>query len=202
MTSRARLRWIPPLLALLGVVGITLARRRGPPAGATASPLPESRRVPDFSLLERSGRTVRLADLLGQVWVADFIFTRCPGPCPGLTLQMKRLADLLPEEMRFVSLSVDPAFDTPEVLTTYADSYGADAKRWLFLTGEKKAVYSLIREGFALTVAEEGEGVLHDLRFVLVDRAGRMRGWYMGNEADEIERLEEDARHLLKEPPG
>ena len=202
MTSRARLLWALPLLALLVVAGVTLSRRRGAEPDSPGASLPEARKLPDFSLLERGGRTVRLADLLGKVWVADFIFTRCPGPCPGLSLQMKRLADLLPEEMRFVSVSVDPAFDTPEVLTTYADSYGADAKRWLFLTGEKKAVYSLIREGFALTVAEEGEGVLHDLRFVLVDRAGRMRGWYMGNEADDIERLEEDARRLLKEPPG
>ncbi len=163
-------------------MGVTLARRRGAAPVSPGASLPEALRLPDFALLERSGRTVRLADLLGKVWIADFIFTRCPGPCPELTRQMQGLAAALPREARFVSFSVDPTFDTPQVLTTYADSYGADAERWLFLTGERKEVYSLIREGFSLTVEEEPGGVAHSLRFVLVDRAGRIQGWYKGNE--------------------
>jgi len=196
---RARLLWSFAALALVVAAGAYVARRDG---AGPAGPLPVFYAVDDFSLLERSGRTVRLADLEGKVWIADFVFTRCPGPCPILTREMGRLAVALPEEVRFVSFSVDPEFDTPEVLTTYADACGADANRWLFLTGTKDAVWDLVRDGFRLTVEPEAAGVLHSLRFVLVDRSGRVRGVYTGNDEADLARLRRDARRLLAEPPA
>jgi protein SCO1 len=124
--------------------------------------------VPDFTLVERSGRPVTLADLIGKVWVADFIYTECPDPnmCPLQSAHMARLqADWAGEpDVRLVSISVDPEHDTPEVLSEYAARFQADPERWLFLTGAKDSIYRLALEGFHLGVvdreahAQEGTG--------------------------------------------
>jgi cytochrome oxidase Cu insertion factor (SCO1/SenC/PrrC family) len=203
LSARLRLLlWTLPLVALLVAAGAYLGRRPDEGADAADPPLRDPVPVGDFALVERSGRTVRRSDLLGKVWIADFVFTRCPGPCPILTREMKRLANDLPPDVRFVSITVDPEYDTPEVLTTYADSCGAEAGRWLFLTGEKEAVYDLIRKGFSDFVEPEPGGVAHSKRFFLVDRAGGIRGSYMGDDVGQVERLKRDVRRLLREPPG
>jgi protein SCO1 len=110
--------------------------------------------VPDFALTERDGRRLTRADLIGKVWVADFIYTHCTDTCPLQTAQMARLQQELAAEadLLFVSITVDPARDTPRVLRTYAARYGADPARWWFLTGKKEPIYALIREGFHLSV--------------------------------------------------
>lgn len=115
--------------------------------------------VPDFSLIERSGRRITLADLLGKVWVVNFFYTECTETCPLQSANMARLqADLSGEpDVRLVSISVDPEHDTPEVLAEYAARYRADPERWLFLTGPKDAIYRLAIEGFRLGVVEPGE---------------------------------------------
>ena len=117
--------------------------------------------LPDFSLVERDGRLITLADLRGKVWIADFIYTHCTDTCPLQTAEMVRLqADLTTEaEVRFVSITVDPAQDTPEVLTEYAARFGADRERWLFLTGRKHAIYTLAQKGFLLSVEDPGDAV-------------------------------------------
>ena len=117
--------------------------------------------LPDFSLIERSGRRVTLADLRGKVWVADFIYTHCTDTCPLQSAEMARLqSDLSAEaDARLVSISVDPAQDTPEVLAEYATRFGADRERWLFLTGQKRAIYTLAQKGFMLSVEDPGEAV-------------------------------------------
>jgi cytochrome oxidase Cu insertion factor (SCO1/SenC/PrrC family) len=113
-------------------------------------------RVPDFSLVERSGRRVEASNLQGKVWIADFIYTHCTDTCPLQSAQMARLqkeyADV--PDLRLVSITVDPARDTPQVLAWYAARFGADPARWLFLTGEKAAIFRLAREGFRLGVEE------------------------------------------------
>src|SRR5262245_31476896 len=116
--------------------------------------------VADFALTERGGETVHRADLLGKVWVAAFGFTRCTGPCPQVSGTMARLqAELAGQpEVRLVSFSVDPDHDTPEVLRGYAQRFGADPQRWLFLTGPRDDLYRLIQESFHLAVQQsEGE---------------------------------------------
>lgn len=172
-------------------------------------PLPVLGHVPDFSLIERSGRAVSLADLKGQVWVADFVFTHCAGPCPLLSRRMQSLQEPLADHtgVRLVSFSVDPERDTPEVLADYAKRYGA-GERWLFLTGEKEPLYWLIMDGFklgvddgsALTAGAPGPGTItHSTRFVLVDREGRIRAYYDGSSEDIAEQLLPDIQALLRE---
>ena len=115
--------------------------------------------VPDFSLIQRDGRRVTLADLRGKVWIANFIYTHCTETCPLQSAQMARLqADLSAEaNVRLVSFTVDPEQDTPDTLSEYATRFGADRERWLFLTGEKRVIYALALEGFRLSVADPEE---------------------------------------------
>jgi protein SCO1 len=114
------------LFSLGGMIWLNL--RLTGKGSSEPTPLPVLAQLPDFRLLERSGKTLGLADLKGKVWIADFIFTRCPGPCPRMTSKMASLQrDLLNEDrVRLVSISVDPAFDTPEVLAKYAAQYQAE----------------------------------------------------------------------------
>ena len=115
--------------------------------------------VPEFTLQERSGKLVTKGELLGKVWVTDFIFTRCVEECPLVSQRMARLqaAFATPADFRLVSITVDPEHDTPDVLSQYAANFGADAQRWLFLTGEKTAVYRLVQEGFHVGVVNPYE---------------------------------------------
>ncbi len=117
--------------------------------------------LPEFSLTERNGRQVTLADLRGKVWIANFIYTHCTDTCPLQSARMARLqADLAAEvDLRLVSITVDPEADTPEVLAEYATRFGADPDRWLFLTGGKKALYALALEGFRLSVGDPADTV-------------------------------------------
>ncbi len=177
--------------------------------------------VPDFSLIERSGRKVGLSDLAGKVWITNFIYTHCPDTCPLQSAEMAKIQADFPEEkdLRLVSITVDPERDTREVLSQYAKRYGADLERWLFLTGEKKSIYRLALEGFRLSVVDPAEGVkswllgpapllahheetgkqfIHSSRFVLVDRQARIRGYYHSNEDESLQRLRRDARVLLR----
>lgn len=167
----------------------------------SGEPLNDFGGVPDFELVERSGETVTLSDLAGDVWVANLIFTHCGGTCPLMTLQMSSLQGVLPDEVRFVSITVDPFRDTPEVLAEYADVYGADPERWLFLTGERDDIYRLSQEGFHLAVDDtfgsEIEPITHSTRFVLVDQAGRIRNYYDGTTRNSHTLIEGDVRTLL-----
>jgi protein SCO1/2 len=157
--------------------------------------------VPPFTLTERSGAPLTTADLAGRVWVADFIFTRCPDFCPALTARMAGLQRALPpgaDPIRLVSFSVDPAHDTPAVLRDYAARAGA-SDGWLFVTGPRDALAALMREGFKVAWADDGPStapITHSDRFVLVDRQLRIRGYYHGTDPEEVARLERDAAAL------
>ncbi|HSB73045.1 MAG TPA: SCO family protein [Candidatus Methylomirabilis sp.] len=152
---------------LLGFLGIAMWSWQGPRFGwrhgeeGSLEGLQVFATLPDFSLVERDGRPITLADLRGKVWIADFIYTHCTDTCPLQTAEMARLqADLATEaDVRFVSITVDPAQDTPEVLAGYAARFGADRERWLFLTGRKHAIYTLAQKGFLLSVEDPGEAV-------------------------------------------
>jgi len=177
-------------LAALAVVGSGLffyvLSRRVPPPMVIAQ-------LPAFELTERDGSTVSLADLGGAPWVADFVFTRCAIYCPRLTARMKELRQSLPPRVHSVSFSVDPDYDTPEVLTEYARRWGVEGRDWLFLTGPRETMWELIRGGFLQPVEEtpevEGSPILHSNRFVLVDARGRMRGLYDAFDERSFERL-------------
>jgi protein SCO1/2 len=184
-------------LCILAVVGC----RDG--SGARQSGLPVISEVPDFTLTDQDGRPITLNDLRGRVWVADFIFTHCAGPCPRMSEQMSKLqgqvADL--PDVRLVSFSVDPRRDTPEVLRTYAKRYGAKPGFWYFITGDKQAIFDLAIRGFKLSVEDETDvdPILHSTKFMLVDREGRIRGVFDGEEPKDRPLLERAIRLLLKE---
>ncbi|HQR47451.1 MAG TPA: SCO family protein [Thermoanaerobaculia bacterium] len=167
--------------------------------------LPRLTTVPDFSTTSESGATVTKASLAGTVFVADFIFTTCQGICPGMTAKMKSLAGTLRDEprVRFVSFTVDPEHDTPEVLARYAREHGADPARWSFLRTDAESLRRLCREGFRLAVEDAGpaarEPILHSTRFVLVDGTGTIRGYYDSDEPGAMEALAADARTLARE---
>lgn len=154
--------------------------------------------APDFSLTERSGQAFSRSDLAGKPWIADFIFTSCAGQCPLMSLQMARLQREFGSEsgFQFVSFTVDPERDTPEVLAQYADHYGAEKERWFFLTGPKPEI-DRITKGFFLSPADQP--AMHSIRFVLIDRQGRMRGYYDSSDPPSTKQLVHDAKILLKE---
>src|SRR5262245_21157882 len=112
--------------------------------------------LPDFSLIDQNDRKVTLADLKGRVWMADFIFTNCAGTCPSMTEKMRKIQDLVPAEVLMVSITVDPARDTPKALAAYAAEHGATSDRWLFLTGDKQALFDLCLKGFKLPLDDTG----------------------------------------------
>jgi cytochrome oxidase Cu insertion factor (SCO1/SenC/PrrC family) len=166
--------------------------------------------VPDFAFTERSGKTVQLADLEGELWVVDFIFTRCGSTCPMLSSRMFAIQSALePDEpVRLVSVSVDPEFDTPEVLIPYAERFKADPERWLFLTGDRSEIYAWIRGGFNLGVEEASgaqrdagaEEIIHSTRLVVVDREGRIRGYYDAVAPESVDEVVAALRTLIAEP--
>jgi protein SCO1/2 len=176
-----------------------------------AEGLPLLGEVPAFSLTDSRAEEVRSSNLRGAPWVADFIFTSCPGTCPAMSGQMARLQRALVDrgltDVRSVSFSVDPANDSPEVLREYAQRFGADPKRWLFVTGERDSLHRLIKDGFKLAVAErspeentDGAGLItHSDRFVLIDAAGHMRGYYHGTDPEDVDRLLADIQTLHAE---
>lgn len=158
--------------------------------------------VPDFRLRTQADRELTLADLRGRPWVAAAIFTTCAGPCPRIAASLKRLQEELADtDVRLVAFSVDPEYDTPAVLAEYAERWGADPERWVFLTGEAEAVYELVHQGLWLAAQRDPEAphgfqVTHKTSLVAVDREGRRRGWYEGTEPEAVDRLRERMRWL------
>ena len=155
-----------------------------------------------FALTERSGHQVTADDLRGKVWIASFIFTRCSGPCPQVTAAM---ADLQTEfagqpDVHLVTFTVDPEYDTPKILTQYADRFHADPDRWLFLTGKESDVYRLLRDGFKVGASKNadaapGEAVSHDTHLAVVDRDGHVRGYYSAFPDPDSDNPEKDFQH-------
>jgi protein SCO1/2 len=188
------------LAVALAGAGAIAAWPRPPP------PLPALGAVPEFALRTHDGGTLSASDLRGTVWAAGFVFTRCETICPVITAKMRRVQDAtrdLGPAFRLVSLSVDPEHDTPEVLAAYAREHGADPRRWSFLGGgDFDALKAAVVDGFRLVLEREDprrpETILHASHVVLVDGAGRIRGYYDAADADCAERVARDARRLVE----
>lgn len=172
--------------------------------GVMAGPLPVLQGVPDFSLTERSGKVITKNDLLGKVWLADFVFTRCSGPCPQLSARFQRLQKIFDQPgFQLVTFSLDPLVDTSVVLSDYAKRFHADESRWWFLTTDKEStMHDLVRGGFFQTVipSTDGKELIHSEYLVLVDRKGHIRAAYLGTDLDNQPQLIADVRKLLSEP--
>ncbi len=168
--------------------------------GVSEPALPTFGMVPEFQLTDQSGREFSSKTLNGKIWLVDFIFTNCPGPCPRMTSQMRTIQESFAAEpdVRLVSVTVDPARDTPEALAAYARTHRANLERWHFLTGPIDKLHQLKRETFLLGDVN-GVTFEHSTRFVLVDGNARIRGFYPTTEASEIDKLIGDIRKLVKE---
>ena len=196
-------RVIYATVAVLGIAAIVfqMVAHRIPKPESTK--LPSYFLVPDFKLTERSGKTVTLSDLRGKIWVANFFYAMCPGPCPVVNGRIAALQDelLKNDDVRFVSISTDPDSDTPEVLRQYADRFHASDK-WLFLTGDKGQIYKLSNEGFKLTLAGQKDPIqpiLHSTKLALVDKSGMIRQYYDAMDDEEMKALAADVKKLLHE---
>jgi len=204
---RAFRMWLIATLAIL-VFGVVVISRIAPGgAGSdTSGPLPILKTIPSFALTERDGRTVTTDDLRGSIWVADFFFTSCAGPCPALSLRMRSIQQSVRSfdgDVKLVSFSVDPEFDTPAVMTRYAERYEADPKLWWFLTtNDKPAMHRLVKEGFlqAVSPGAGGNPIIHTTQILLVDREGRIRAWHDGLEPSCQRLVLRDLKKLLAEP--
>lgn len=160
--------------------------------------------IPSFGFTNQDGKTVTEKDLNGSVYVTDFFFTTCHTICPVMSSQMERVYTKFKgdPEVKFVSHTVDPEIDTVQQLKAYALRHNADSKQWMFLTGEKKALYDIARTGYLLN-AEEGDGgpddFIHTQNFALIDKDKRIRGFYDGTDSLEMNQLISDIGLLLKE---
>lgn len=144
--------------------------------------------VAPFNLTSQDSQNFSLDDLSNRVWVADIIFTRCAGPCPRMTGQMKMLQEALPKDStaHLVTLTTDPEFDTPEVLKKYGQRFGADTNRWTFLTGTKHEIARLAANSLKLSaqpvdLADQKDAAdlfIHTTIFVIVDKQARLRGFF------------------------
>ena len=161
--------------------------------------------VPSFQFINQNGQPFGSAQLTGKIWIGDFVYTTCPGPCPMISSRMSELQKPLEKtDVHLISFSVDPEKDTPDVLRSYAERLQAEPGRWDFLTGPKSAIYSLSHDGFKLAISDgsDAEGIpVHSTRIVLVDRHGAIRGYYNATEPDAITKLLADTNHLLREQP-
>ena len=161
--------------------------------------------VPIFQLTNQDGQPFGSAQLRGKIWIADFIYTTCPGPCPMISSRMSELQKPLANtDVHLVSFTVDPGKDTPEVLRAYAQKLQAQPGRWDFLTGPQPIIYELSRDGFKLAVSDGREDAglpVHSTRMILVDRHGQIRGYYEATEPDAVTKLVADTNHLLREQP-
>jgi protein SCO1 len=165
--------------------------------------LPELYPVPGTSLIDERGRQVSLDAMKGSVTVYDFIFTHCTGTCPIMTNNMRALTPMIDRDrpVRFVSITVDPTRDTPEVLSQYAARVRNDP-RWTFLTGDRDEIVDLSVKGFKLTAGDPmpgGEPLLHSSKFAVADKKGMIRGYYDGTDASSTKQLAEVVERLLDE---
>ena len=184
---------------LFRITALEVTGEAGVSDGASREP-PESPEVaPDFSLVDQDGQPLRLSDLRGETVLLSFIFTRCPGPCPILTsthlAAQRQLPPEVSERTRFVSISLDPEYDTPERLRAYAEARGADLPTWSFLTGDRKLVEEVLRRYHVGSYRQPDGSLDHTLVTLLIDPQGRIVRRYIGDD-DSAERIAADLQQV------
>jgi protein SCO1/2 len=166
---------------------------------ARIKPLPTLGPIPQFELVSSTGQPFDSRSLDGHIWIANFIYTTCDGPCPMMSHQMRGIQNSTAStpDVKLVSFTVDPVHDTPEVLARYAQFFKADGARWYFLTGEMSRLNDLGIHAFKLN-GVNGD-LSHSTRFVLIDTHRQMRGFYLSSDDDFPKRLLHDIRQLQSE---
>ena len=162
-------------------------------------PLPVIGSIPEFEFIDSEGQSVNLNTLKGKVWVADFIFTTCTMACPIMTDNMNTIHKKYKknDNLRLVSISVYPEYDTPEVLKEYASQYNANTDKWHFLTGKETTVKNVIKNGFK--IGDYEDIIFHSEKFALVDKNGMIRSYYNGMKTEDMDKLKKDINRLLKQ---
>jgi protein SCO1 len=194
--------WGALILTIVAIAGAFTYQRLRPAAPA----LPVISAVGEFGLTNQHRNTVTAADLRGHVWLANIIFTRCAGPCPRMTEAMKQLQDSTDSRVRLITLTTDPDNDTPEVLRRYGEKFGADFKRWSFLTGSKQQIGRLAVDGLKLVAQEKAAAerenpadlFIHSAAFVIVDQSGNLRAAFQLEDPDLASKVRRATQTLLK----
>lgn len=164
----------------------------------------EDHKIGMYSLLNQDGKVIIPAEFDGTIYVANFIFTTCPGICPIMTNNMEQVYQEYYDEKQFkiISHTVQPEIDSVPVLKEYAEKHYAAAPKWHFVTGEKSEIYNLARKHYFAAI-DEGDGGIDDFvhteNFILIDKEKRIRGYYDGTDQEEVDRLIHEIEVLLKE---
>ena len=203
--GRTRRVFFALTLALAPAPGLTACRRHEASAAETLPPLGT---VGPFWLTDQDGRTFTEASLDGKVWVAAFMFTRCPSVCPEMVRRMRGIQDQAKRRgvaLELVSFSVDPENDTPEVLRAYTAAQGLDTSNWRFLTGDSAVIRDTAEKGFKIGVdgtpraGAEHYGITHGTHLVLLDTHRTIRGYYQSTDSERVAALLDDAARLARE---
>lgn len=153
--------------------------------------------IPSYTFTNQNGEAFSSQQLKNKIYIADFFFTRCGNPmlCPRMSTELERVQNYIKDDLsvQIISFTVDPEYDTPEILKEYAQNYEANPQQWNFLTGDKSLIYDLAYSGFKVNAMEEGSDItpdfLHATKFILIDPEGRIRGYYEGTDPEEVDRL-------------
>ncbi|MGB5682808.1 MAG: SCO family protein [Polyangiales bacterium] len=190
MRSEAR------LVLLLAVLAVGCTKR-------SAEDVPVLGQLPEFALVDQNEQAFTRDTMQGDIWVSAFVFTHCKSTCPRLTAHMKGLQTRVSDvpSANFVSVSVDPRNDTPEVIKAYMTKNALDERNWRFVTGDEEAIRHVVVEGFKVPIGDDesrvagSDEIMHSNSFVLVDDKAQVRGYYRANN-DGIADLERDLRAL------
>ncbi|MGB5702909.1 MAG: SCO family protein [Polyangiales bacterium] len=190
------------LLALLAALALGCTKK-------SAKDVPVLGQLPEFSLVDQNEQAFTRDTMEGELWVSAFVFTHCKSTCPRLTAHMKGLQTRVSDvsSANFVSVSVDPRNDTPEVIKAYMTKNELDERNWRFVTGDEEAIRHVVVEGFKVPIGDEdsraagSDEIMHSNSFVLVDEKAQVRGYYRANN-DGIGDLERDLRALASAVPA
>lgn len=158
--------------------------------------------IPNFSFPNEEGKLIGRKEMEGKITIVDFFFTSCPSICPVMSREMERVNDMFRDEpnVQIMSISIDPEFDTPQILKSYAEEHNAIPGKWHFLSGPKEETYQLAKCGFVLPTLD-GNGIpddfVHSDKFVLIDKLGRIRGYYSGTNREDVDLLMLETKVLL-----
>lgn len=158
--------------------------------------------IPEFSFQNQNGKEITLKDYKGKVFIADFFFTTCPTICPIMTDQLARVQkELKGEDYKILSHTVNPEFDTENVLLDYANNKSADLSNWDFVTGKKYKIYRQAAEYLIVAAQDTTQEIefVHSEKLVLIDKKGRVRGSYDGTNTEAVDQLIIDTKWLIKQ---
>ncbi len=203
------MKWARRLIwAAVLVAGVATFAAQRVPIQESSAVQGELGQVPAFKLTNQAGKPVTERDFQGKVWITNFVFTRCASVCPMLTAKFRGLQQDLRDVpgLAYVSISVDPEYDTPSVLAAYATRFDADVARWQFLTGPLADIERTVVQGFKIHVGDRKPlaqdptlvEIMHGEHLVLIDKQGTIRGYYQSDEAG-LAQLASAARDLVKE---